>query len=77
MSKDELRQLARAHCEAADLLRFARAPFFAQRDAAWVMGDLRYDREPGLSFSEIELDERHRCAFFVPGWRPPRSDLLD
>ena len=77
MSKDQLQQLAATYCQAADLLRFARAPFFVQHGAGWILGDLRYDREDGLGFSEIQLGERDRCPSFVPGWQPPRIDLLN
>ncbi len=77
LSKQELQHFAAAYCQAADLLRFARAPFFAKRGADWILGDLRYDREDGLGFAEILLDERNRCPPFVPDWQPPRIDLLN
>jgi hypothetical protein len=40
-----------------------------------VFGDLRYDRERELGFAEIET-QSGGCPEFVPGWTPPRADLL-
>ena len=43
-----------------------------------VIGDLRYDRENGLGFSEIEVDsDAEPCPTLVPPWVPPRADLLE
>jgi inner membrane protein len=71
----ELKRLAAAHCEMSDLLRFARAPFFVARDGREIVGDLRYDLEPEVAFTELELG-KDRCPGFVPKWQPPRADLL-
>jgi inner membrane protein len=76
LSSDALRDLARTSCEAAALLRFARAPWYAERSDQRVIGDLRYDREPALGFAEIDLAQPARCPGYVPPWLPPRSDLL-
>ena len=76
LSRDALRDLARTSCEAAALLRFARAPWYAERADERVIGDLRYDREPGLGFAEIGLAHPRPCPGYVPPWVPPRSDLL-
>jgi inner membrane protein len=76
LSRDALRDLARTSCEAAALLRFARAPWYAERGDERVIGDLRYDREPGLGFAEIDLAHPARCPGYVPPRVPPRSDLL-
>jgi inner membrane protein len=57
-------------CRERALLRFARAPFWT----AEVIGDLRYDREPGLGFAEIE--RAGPCPEHVPPWQPPRADVL-
>jgi inner membrane protein len=76
LSRDTLRDLAGSSCEAAALLRFARAPWYADRAGDLVIGDLRFDREPGLGFAEIDLAHPGRCPAYVPPWAPPRSDLL-
>ena len=76
LSRDALRDLARTSCEAAALLRFARAPWYAEHGDRRVIGDLRYDREPALGFAEIDLARAARCPGYVPPWVPPRSDLL-
>ena len=75
----ELVTLARTNCQVAALLRFTRAPFWFRDDAATLrVGDLRYDREPGLGFAELRVPERPAaCPRNVPPWRPPRAELLD
>jgi hypothetical protein len=45
--------------------------------ATRVAGDLRYDRAPGLDFSDLVLGAPNGCPRFVPGWTPPRAALLD
>ena len=78
MARQHLATLARSYCEAAQLLQFARAPFAIRADRGWVIGDLRFDREPQLGMSELAVggdpDPRH-CRSSVP-WIPPRADLL-
>jgi inner membrane protein len=67
----------RDHCDAAVFMRFARAPWIAQRDGRWIIGDLRYDREPELGFAELALDGTSReCMSRMPPWTAPRRDLL-
>jgi inner membrane protein len=73
----ELVQLAQTHCEFAAFLRYARVPWSSREAGQLIVGDLRYDREPGLGFAELALDPvPASCPRFVPPWRPPRSDLL-
>jgi inner membrane protein len=71
----ELRALASAKCDAAALLRFIRVPFWLEEPEGTVLGDLRYDRAPGLEFAERKLtgvcDGVGRLR-----WAPPRGDLL-
>jgi inner membrane protein len=74
--RDEFRQIVRSRCEAAQLLRFARAPFFAHDGAALIAGDLRYDREAALGFAELQLSNLP-CTRHTPPWIPPRASLLD
>ena len=83
----ELRQLAARDCRFRALLEFARLPYFSRhgtesipgRDPGKFAGDLRYDRQPGLDFSDLPLPEDPSsgpCPRFLPGWVPPRADLL-
>lgn len=77
LPRDQIGALAATNCEAAAFMRFARMPWVLQRDGGTVLGDLRYDREPGLGFAEIELGEKSGgCPTFVPPWIPPRQELL-
>lgn len=74
----ELRGLAR-RCEVSALLRFARVPYFTDRaeNQTRVIGDLRYDRNPDLDFSDFRLSATPGwCPRYVPPWLPPRADLL-
>ena len=75
---DELRSLARDNCQAAALLRFVRAPYWTKDgEGALVFGDLRYDRNPALDFSDARIERRpSRCPANVPSWTPPRADIL-
>ncbi|MET0534403.1 MAG: hypothetical protein ABW171_09280, partial [Steroidobacter sp.] len=74
---DQLRSVAKTNCEAAAALRFIRAPWLATVEDERVLGDLRYDREAELSFTEIAIDDSPNCPIFVPRWTPPRNDLLE
>lgn len=76
MPRDQLRTLVDRYCDAAVLMHFARAPWASFDHEQWILGDLRYDREPELGFAEIELQDKASCAP-APPWLPPRSDLLD
>ncbi|HMN45472.1 MAG TPA: metal-dependent hydrolase [Povalibacter sp.] len=77
MRRTELPALAVRDCDAAALMHFARVPWALRRENTWIVGDLRYDREPALGFAEIELkkDAAH-CSSPLPPWLPPRGDLL-
>lgn len=75
LSRSELRRLTSEHCEVANLMRFARAPFFGTYEGTVVAGDLRFDREPEPSLAEV-LVGKDGCAALVPPWIPPREDLL-
>jgi hypothetical protein len=77
-------------CWPVERARFARAPYAGTlargapgapgantaRSARGVVGDLRYDRSPGLDFSDLPLDRAAPCPKRVPPWIPPRSDLF-
>jgi inner membrane protein len=73
----ELSRLRRADCRFRAMLRFARVPYFAP--ARQIAGDLRYDRQPGLDFSDVALSgpaSAAPCPRFVPGWTEPRAELF-
>jgi inner membrane protein len=72
----QLRSVANTNCEAAAALRFIRVPWVATVENELVLGDLRYDREAELGFSEVAVTDQPSCPPFVPQWVPPRIDLL-
>jgi hypothetical protein len=74
----ELRELSRLSCDVRAYLKWARLPFWLRKPGdALMLGDLRYDRDPGLDFSETPASvEPKACPPWVPDWVPPRSDLL-
>jgi hypothetical protein len=74
--QEQLQTVARTNCEAAAALRFIRVPWLATVDNEIVLGDLRYDRETELGFSEIPVTEQPNCPSVVPQWTEPRLDLL-
>ena len=47
--------LARDYCAVGALFQFARVPWAVPQGDDWLVGDLRYDREPELGFAEIEV----------------------
>jgi hypothetical protein len=82
----DLLRLEHEDCRFAALLRFTRLPYVSSQlgesDAPRprYAGDLRYDRSPGLDFSDLILPsgrpQSAGCPRFVPGWRKPRADLF-
>jgi inner membrane protein len=77
MRFDVLAQLSATRCEAAAFMRFARAPWAAPVENRWILGDLRYDREPELGFSEIELTADVRCPMHTPPWVTPVMPFIE
>lgn len=70
--------LWRENCRVNALMRFVRAPWLARIEEDLVIGDLRYDREKALGFSEMKVKSgAELCPTLVPPWVPPRDDLLD
>lgn len=72
----QLKARVAADCEAAAAMRFIRVPWLAAVGKDVVLGDLRYDREKGLGFAEVALQDAPVCPRLVPDWLPPRADLL-
>jgi inner membrane protein len=76
-----IQQLVETSCAAEGFMRFARAPFLYRgpiADAPFTLGDLRYDREAGAGFAELQVapSPRPKRCSFMPPWLPPRGDLL-
>jgi inner membrane protein len=71
MPREHLSHLAATRCEAAAFMRFARAPWASNIDGQWILGDMRYDRESELGFSEIALAPHEQCPAHIPLWAPP------
>lgn len=74
----ELRHLAATHCSVREMLRFVRVPFWLNDGDDIVVGDMRFDREPGLGFAEMRTPSVvTECPPWIPPWVPPRQDLLE
>ncbi len=77
VARDVPATLARDYCAVGALLQFARVPWAMPQGDGWLVGDLRYDREPELGFAEIEVGpSADDCPVFRAPWVPPRLDLL-
>ncbi len=77
MSRTELAQIVAGDCDAAALMRFARAPFVAELERKRIIGDLRFPGGRGGGMANIELrpDSPGPCPR-TPPWTPPREALL-
>jgi inner membrane protein len=77
MSKTDLAQIVAGNCNAAALMQFARAPFVAELERRWVIGDLRFERGRGGGMADIDIgpDSPGPCPKSAP-WTPPRAELL-
>jgi inner membrane protein len=74
---DRMRALAREDCRVAAYLVFSRAPFVVEAYDGTLLGDARYDMSRDTSWSKMRLSEEiGACPGWVPGWEPPRADLL-
>jgi len=77
LSRAQLKALNATHCEFEAFLRYARVPFFLDRDSSWVIGDLRYDREAALGFAEMQVGKTPgQCPKWLPPWIKPTEALL-
>jgi inner membrane protein len=71
---------ALANCEFSALMIFARIPFIVKDSLTGetIFGDLRFDNEKGLGFSEFSLNSATTCpGLNIPPWVPPRLELLE
>ncbi len=77
-ARSELARLSRENCQIAAWLRFARVPFWREAsDSRWLVGDVRFDRDPDLDFDEFYVAAAPVCPPWTPPWTPPRADLLE
>jgi inner membrane protein len=77
LSLHELRALAASDCRVRAMLQFTRFPFLAELPEGRVLGDLRYDQEPGLGFAELPLElPGASCPSPSAPWLPPMAELL-
>ncbi len=78
MERDRISDLARQFCAARAMLKFARVPWAMPKGDSWIVGDLRYDREPELGLAEVETGTlEDPCPRHIPPWTRPRGDLFD
>lgn len=75
--RSDLVELSRQNCEVAAALHFMRVPFWrVLANGNIVLSDLRFGDGSG-GFAEITTPtQRTGCVGTIPGWRPPRSDVL-
>ncbi len=74
--RPEFATLAASSCEVAGWMHFARAPFWTAVGADSVMvGDLRYDRDRGVSVARFTFARQSANCAPTPAWTPPRSDV--
>lgn len=73
----ELQALAAERCDVSAALHFIRVPIWRRSpDGAVTLFDLRYG-DGDDSFTTIVSRPGVTCAWTVPGWEPPRRDLLE
>jgi inner membrane protein len=75
-SLGQFRKIVETHCRARQLLRFVRVPFWTPAGRSILIGDMRYDREKGLGFAEIEAEEGEPCLKLEPSWVAPGGSLF-
>ncbi|MES2965748.1 MAG: metal-dependent hydrolase, partial [Bdellovibrionota bacterium] len=70
-----LKNSSRSNCHLAAWLRFSRVPFVEVHQAT----DLRFSSAGRPNFTKLDLapSASRACPENVPGWVPPRSDILD
>lgn len=73
----DLVQLARQNCEIEAALHFMRVPFWrVEQNGQITLTDLRFGDANG-GFAQITTSQQRKdCVGTVPGWRPPRADVL-
>ncbi|MGV3709805.1 MAG: metal-dependent hydrolase [Gemmatimonas sp.] len=73
----ELAQIVRTQCEAAAAMEFIRVPMWSARpDGSVEIGDARFGTGARGFASIIASPAPQHCPRLLPGWTPPRADLL-
>jgi hypothetical protein len=75
-SVEMFKKLYLENCQLSALMQFLRVPFVSRRGTELIGGDIRYDRELGIGFSEADL-KAEPCPRNLPGWIPPASWLIE
>ena len=76
-SRSKVVSLGETHCGFGALLRFARVPFVLDEGQDFVAGDVRYDFEKGMGFSEMRFPKApDSCPERVPPWEWPAGNWL-
>jgi inner membrane protein len=66
------------YCAVSALMQFARAPWAVPQGDGWIVGDLRFDREPGLGLAEVAVGpSTDECPHLPAPWIPPREELVN
>lgn len=72
----ELRQIVSESCEASAAMEFIRVPVWESTADSVRIGDARFGSANGGFATVTAALHPTRCPRFVPGWTPPRADLL-
>lgn len=73
----DLRRIVRENCEVAAAMQFIRVPVWRELQGGAVeVGDIRFGSLAGGFASITAASKPASCPRFVPGWTPPRADLL-
>jgi inner membrane protein len=68
---EQFEMIRKESCTFRRLLTFTRYPYLKIKSAnEWIAGDLRFDREEGLGFSELMIQVPDQCTRGEP-WMPP------
>lgn len=74
----DLQSLVSSNCEIAAAMQFIRVPGWERTGDSIRFFDQRYSDRAGGGFAAIETPARPvSCPRHVPGWVPPRADLLE
>ncbi len=77
LPRNAIRRIVARNCDALQLMQFVRVPFAVVEPERTILGDLRFDREPGPGLAELDIPTapQRTCRYDLP-WMPPRADLL-
>ncbi|MFY7923367.1 MAG: hypothetical protein ACOVSI_13245, partial [Gemmatimonas sp.] len=65
-----------ATCEGYAALHFMRVPLFIANGSGLSLDDARFGLGGGFSHMEIPQPGCSRERYWIPGWVPPRGDVL-